>query len=169
MVEKRRGQKQKTERIRKVDLARLFGFSPAYVTELLKKGIIKAAPDGLIDVEEARRDLEQNRDPRHSKRSKGMNGNAAADQSPLMRARTVRETFLAKTAQLEWERSIAKMVDAAEVESLWFEKGRTLRDMLVDLKQRLQSLVPQKNRKAVAKEIDGILERLMKRLHADSR
>jgi hypothetical protein len=176
MGKHKRKQSGPSQFIKKVEFARRQGFSQPYVSRLLRDGIIHAGGDGLIDYDQAVRDLEQNRDPSRPRRSKGAAAGAGSafavgsQSHGLLRVKIVRETFLAKSAQLDYERSIKKLIDANDVKALWFEKARTLRDMLINLKDRLPTMVAKRNeatcRKIVDTEVDGILKRLMKELHA---
>ncbi len=65
------------------------------------------------------------------------NGRDAAGATGYLAARTVRETYLAKTAKLEYERALGKLVDADEVRSSAFKAGRGARESLMNLPARL--------------------------------
>jgi hypothetical protein len=176
MAKHKRKQSGPHQFVKKVEFAKRQGFSQAYVSRLVRDGVLTPEPDGRLDYDRAVLDLEQNRDPSRPRRSKGAadgnssSGAAGSQSHGLLRVKIIRESYLAKQAQLDYERSIKKLIDANDVKALWFEKSRTLRDMLTNLKDRLPSMVAKRNeitcRKIIDTEVDGILKRLMKELHA---
>jgi hypothetical protein len=68
------------------------------------------------------------------------NGNErtnGVDASQYAAARAHRETFLAKTAQLQYEQAMGKLLEANAVHDAAFRSARTARDLLLGLPARL--------------------------------
>lgn len=59
--------------------------------------------------------------------------------SPLNSSRAVREAYMARLAKLAYEEKSGKLIDAEEVKSAGFKLGRTIREGLLNIPDRLSS------------------------------
>jgi len=66
---------------------------------------------------------------------------AASKNASYMQAKTLREVFDAKMAQLDYEREIGKLIKKQEVESALFEISRSIRDGLFNCARRIAAEV----------------------------
>lgn len=120
--------------------ARELGVSRQYVSAMAKRGKLPINPDGTIDPAAARAALAAHADPAmdpvaasHAARRVGRNSPDPAAphvaqtspamgapigryiETPLSRAKAADAVYSAKTRQMEYERAIGKLVEAAEV------------------------------------------------------
>ena len=118
------------------------GVSLAAVQKALHSGRITANADGLIDSERA--DAEWTAKTRPGQRR----GRPVAAQArepveapasglDYFRARAIRESYLARLAKIEFEEKTAKLISRDEVQVAAFTRGRTIRDNLLNLADRL--------------------------------
>lgn len=116
------------------------GVSLAAVQKAIHSGRITPTSDGLIDSERA--DAEWSAKTRPGQRR----AKQAAPPQPIeapaggldyFRARAIRESYLARLAKIEFEERTAKLVSRDEVQVAAFTNGRTVRDNLLNIPDRL--------------------------------
>ena len=119
------------------------GVSLAAVQKAIHSGRITPAADGLIDSERA--DAEWAAKTRPGQRMAKMvpptpppqPAEAPAGSLDYFRARAIRESYLARLAKIEFEERTAKLVSRDEVQVAAFTNGRTVRDNLLNIPDRL--------------------------------
>ena len=142
------------------EYARTKGFSRQFISKMVKKGVLTLM-DGKIDPDQADREISAARDPaRDGLRKTGKKPEAA---SSYWKARTQREQIRAKREALEYGRLVGKLVDAEEVRLAAFNRGRILRDAILNLPDRLSPLLasesdPKKVNVILSKELRAALE-----------
>jgi len=131
------------EKITRAQYARRRGWSRAYVTQLVQAGRVALDEAGLIDPEEADAALAAARDPAASGAAvrpvrrpppappEGRGG------PTYMQARTMREAYQAKLAELDYQERAGRSVDRAAIEAEAMALGRELREALLVLPARL--------------------------------
>ncbi len=154
--------------VSQAEFARQQGFTRGYVTKLIKKGIIKLEKR-KVNTAKALQAMQSNADPASSLRP----ANPANTQQPppgqvdFVQARTMREAYRAKMAQLEYEEKSGKLTDAAKVRNDAFKAGRIVRDELISIPDRLSDVLaaeddPREVRKLLIEELESVLNRLCK-------
>ncbi len=118
------------------------GVSLAAVQKAIHSGRIAPTADGLIDSERA--DAEWTAKTRPGQRRAKMGpptppqpAEAPAGSLDYFRARAIRESYLARLAKIEFEERTAKLVSRDEVQVAAFTNGRTVRDNLLNIPDRL--------------------------------
>ena len=118
------------------------GVSHAAVQKALRSGRITANADGLIDSDQA--DAEWNAKTRPRQRRarpapivRQEPAEAPAAGIDYFRARAIRESYLARLAKIEFEEKTGKLVSRDEVQVAAFTRGRTIRDNLLNIPDRL--------------------------------
>lgn len=136
--------------------AKLHGWSQPYVSKLVKQGRIPVTKKGLIDPEAADAALASMRSHAHdyarrqadeARQAKGAAptpGIPGADAS-FQRARTLRETFSARLAQLGYERMVGRLVRVEEFENAYADKLAAARDELLTVPDRIAATVAAKS------------------------
>lgn len=143
------------------EFARLKGVSPTAVKKAIDTGrLVNSLVYGLgkkakLDPVIAAQEWEKNTD--HSRRTVGEDirppkenlekifekADEEAKQervsSPLNGSRAVREAYMARLAKISYEQKIGKLIDAEEVKSAGFKLGRTIREGLLNIPDRLSS------------------------------
>jgi hypothetical protein len=137
---------------------------PSWVTELKRAGRLVLTEDGKrVRVAESLRRIEDTKDPskaavaaRHAASraasaplppdgGEGADGGDGADVQPqsseFQRSRAEREKWAAKSAQLEYERSTSKLLDAQEVETAAAGAATVLRTSLEAIPAELAPLL----------------------------
>jgi len=126
------------------------GCALSTVQAALKNGRITADPKtGLIDSAKADRAWSEKTDQTRTFRpaDQGANGRGrrpAGDGSvseDFMRARTARETYAARMAELEFERRSGLLLPSDEFEKAGFTAGRRFHDALINLGDRIGPVV----------------------------
>ena len=92
-------------------------------------------PDGSIDPDVGIREYEQNTDADRSART-SPNPDAGAPNT-FQKARTHREAYRAKTAELDYKVRIGELVSAKEIEAAIFDAMRRVRERLQTMPSRL--------------------------------
>ena len=123
------------------------GVSLAAVQKAIRSGRIETTPTGMIDSDRA--DAEWTAKTRPGQRRAKAAPPAAVvrelerAEAPIgggldyFRARAVRENYLARLAKIEFEEKTAKLISRDEVQVAAFTKGRTARDNLLNIPDRL--------------------------------
>ena len=129
--------------------ARHRGVSLAAVQKAIRSGRIATNADGMLDSDRA--DAEWNAKTRPGQRHTKPVPPAAREperaEAPVAgvfdysRARAVRENYLARLANIEFEEKTAKLISRDEVQVAAFTKARTARDNLLNIPDRLAATV----------------------------
>ena len=159
----------KQNNISKSKLAKSIKRDPSFVTKLLRKGIIKEERDGKINYKKAIKAIANASDPARDEFRKGSltrgRKPVKIDGSTYHEARTVREHYNARLLKLNYEREIGTLIRKADVEKEAFRVGRTIRDVLLNLPDRLSGIFAsekkqEKIHEVMTKEIHQALEGL---------
>jgi len=118
------------------------GVSLAAVQKAVHSGRITPNADGLIESDRA--DAEWNAKTRPGQRRARTapaqpreTAETPAAGLDYFRARAIRESYLARLAKIEFEERTAKLVSRDEVQVAAFTRGRTVRDNLLNIPDRL--------------------------------
>jgi hypothetical protein len=113
------------------------------VQKAVKQGRIKLTPEDKIDVEAADRDWHRNSSPVNAPiRARVVPAGDAPSSGPTYaQSRAVRELYLARLAKIEFEERAAKLVSRDEVTVAAFTKARTVRDSLLNIPDRVASML----------------------------
>jgi len=154
------------------------GASKWSVQKALRDGRISRNEAGKIDPATADREWEMNTDPSWGGvRGPGEgHGEALAapelrliqggdDSSTLSRARAEHETYKAKLAQLNFEREAGSLVRKGAMEREYFTQARRLRDAVLSVPDRMDSIVaaesdPRKVRELLQQALEDALQGL---------
>lgn len=135
-----RAKKVKTEKVTKAEYARRIGVKPPQISRLIRQGKLPVEPDGKIDVVKADVAIKAHRDPAraHLRKSKLPSVTLDAKQAEAYQdARTAREEWNAKLAELEYQKSAGELVDRQKVGASLFMIGRSTRDSLLRIPARI--------------------------------
>lgn len=148
------------------EFARQQGFTKAYVTKLIKKGIVKLK-NGTVDSAQAEQAMRANADPVSLIRSGQATELAPAQPGAIdfVTARTMREAFRSKMAKLEYEEKSGTLTEAAKVKQDAFKAGRIIRDELLAIPDRLADVLaaeddPTTVRQLIFDELEIVLNRI---------
>jgi phage terminase Nu1 subunit (DNA packaging protein) len=124
--------------------ARKQGFSPQYVTNLIKQGHV-ILENGLVNTEQAEAALMAMRNPSkpmYRKHSKNADKPSTAELSTvLLKTRIKNEVEKGKMLEIEAKAKTGQYVDARDVEKQAFHVARTVRDSLQNIPDRVSSLL----------------------------
>jgi hypothetical protein len=123
----------------------------------LKTGRIKAERNGKIDPAKADAMWAARTDTRRNR------ADSDAIGERFQSARSVREAFNAKLAELDYRERSGELISAKDVRDIAFERSRTIRDLLIAVPERLGPVVaglddPVECIKAIEDEINRILD-----------
>jgi hypothetical protein len=125
------------------EYARQRGTSLSTVQKAISSGRISTLPNGMIDSDVADREWRENTEPRpkgSTKRQQYDEGEVSG-ATQYTKARAVREHFLARLAQLEFQERTGELVRASEVKIAAFNHSRMLRDRILAVPDRVASIV----------------------------
>jgi hypothetical protein len=130
-------------KLTQAEYARHRGVSRPAVLKAVRTGRIRLDADGRIDPVEADASWQRNTDPsRQRARSAQKPARATSTgHSDYHASRAVREAYMAKLAQLEYEAKSGKLIDAEESRRAAFEDNRRVRDLLLALPDRTAALL----------------------------
>jgi hypothetical protein len=131
------------------------------VQKAIQSGRIKKDKSGKIDAGTADIDWAKSTDP--SKQRNTAPASTSADS--FAKARAAREAYNAKLAQLNYEERSSGLVDAAMVRRRAFENARAVRDVLLNIPNRISGELagqndPQKIHNMLTVEITRALDEL---------
>lgn len=134
--------------IKQSQWAKKHGFSRQYVSQLVKSGVIELI-NGLVDVEQADATLESNKEL----------------STLLLKIRIKNETERGKLLEARVKAEIGALISVEDVKVAAFKKGRMVRDSLMNIPDRLSSLLASiddsnKIHEILSKEIKTALEEL---------
>ena len=117
------------------------GVSLAAVQKAIQSGRITPTAGGLIDSDQADAEWSAKTRP-GQRRAKSAAAPVQSFEAPAagldyFRARAIRESYLARLAKIEFEERTAKLVSRDEVQVAAFTRGRTVRDNLLNIPDRL--------------------------------
>lgn len=157
--------KEKRELITQTEFARRMDISETVARRAIKRGRIPIEgegrnkkviwPDARAAFNE-KRDLSKVRKKDVAKVAEqlvesgvaGIDENGATESPDLWRARAVKEKYLAEIRKLEYLERTGELVSAKAVEDAAFEKGRQIRDALIN--------IPDRTSEVIAKEVIAV-------------
>ena len=110
--------------VRKIDVAKMYGVSPAAITSRLKNGTLRERPDGTIDPAEAERSF------RESPSTKPVQ-TFGGDSPDMVSAKAKEAHYRAELRRLEYEERSGKLIDADKAKATYFAKARARRDLVL--------------------------------------
>lgn len=110
-------------RLTQAQYAKLKGVSRQYVSAEIKRGNLPLV-DGKIEVTD-----------------EGSPKPAASKFPPIATSKQVEAAYKAKRAELEYREKQVQLVDAAAVQSRWFELARRVRDGMLQIPDRIADLL----------------------------
>jgi hypothetical protein len=152
--------------ISQAEWARRQGFSKQYVNKLLKSGKIKLV-NGMIDEGVANSILTRTRDPNLPLRR---NGDGIYEQRNdmhdlLVKTKLKNEIERGKLLEAKVKTEMGELISAEKVRNAMFAKGRIIRDGMMNIPDRISSLLANENDAAkiheiLSKEIREVLTEL---------
>jgi hypothetical protein len=152
--------------ITQAEWARRQGFSKQYVNNLVKSGKIKLI-DGMIDERIANAVLASQRDPNLPRRR---NGGGICEQPEdmhdlLVRTKLKNEIERGKILEAKAKEQLGRLVSAEKVRHAMFAKGRIIRDGILNVPDRVSSLLATINdaskiHEILTKDLREVLEEL---------
>ncbi len=124
------------------EYARQRGTSLSTVQKAIRSGRISTLQNGMIDSDVADREWRENTEARpmgSTRRRQDEDDGFGANQ--YTKARAVREHYQARLAKLEYEEKVGSLVSKDEVKIAAFNKGRVLRDAMLNLPDRLAAML----------------------------
>jgi transcriptional regulator with XRE-family HTH domain len=139
-----------SKRLTKAELARALGVSRSAVTRAVREGRVTPGPDGLFDLEKARREW----------RSKTRQRLPRDEGYEYWRQQ--RLTYQAKIAELDYRTAVGELLDKQDVWYALVGIGTNFRVAIENLAERLAPVItsmtdPEQVRQAVQRELDAIL------------
>lgn len=139
------------------EFARILGVQKSYVSKLKDQGRLVFAEEGRVDVEASKQRIQQTADPNRDDVSQRFDKASSAGAqrqngdigNSYQAARAVKEKYSAMQAKLEYERSIGKLVDKAEVQAV-------VEDVITQFRQGLENLPYRLAPELVGQDLDGI-------------
>ncbi|GHU14646.1 hypothetical protein FACS189449_11610 [Alphaproteobacteria bacterium] len=128
--------------IKQSEWSRRQGFSRQYVNKLITEGKIKLV-DGMIDEGTANSILTRQRDPNQPIRR---NGNGTYEERNdmhdlLVKTKLKNEIERGKLLEAKVKSEIGELVSAEAVKNAMFAKGRIIRDGMMNIPDRVSSLI----------------------------
>jgi hypothetical protein len=163
------------------EYAKREGISKVAAYKRVKTGKVKADENGLIDVEEAATQWDQNRDRiQGAKNPGGMtkrpDAPAAAthreqpeDKSSFSEAQRAREWLRVKKEKLAVEIAEGKLVSALDAERAWADAGVKIRDAVMGLPARVCNRLPDEWRREVANVLSDEARKILSALSDEIR
>jgi hypothetical protein len=152
--------------ISQTEWARRQGFSKQYVGKLIGQGKIKLV-DGMIDEKSANKVLQNQRDPNLPIRRNGSNSyESQSDMHDLLvKTKLKNEIERGKLLEAKVKTKIGQLVSLEDVKKVAFARGRIIRDSMLNIPDRISSLLATENdaskiHEILTKEIREALEEL---------
>jgi hypothetical protein len=145
--------------ISQTEWARRQGFSKQYAGKLISQGKIKLV-DGMIDEKSANKVLQNQRDPNLPIRRNGSNSyeNRGDMHDLLVKTKLKNEIERGKLLEAKVKTEMGQLISAEKVRRAMFAKGRIIRDGILNVPDRVSSLL------ATISDASQIHEILMKEL-----
>jgi hypothetical protein len=152
--------------ITKSEWAKKNGFTKGHVSHLLKQGKIQTV-NGLIDEDEADRDLACFRNPDLPLMRNRDNDADGRDSLPVqyLKTKLKNEIERGKLLEAKVKSEMGELISAEKVRQAMFAKGRIIRDGMMNIPDRVSSLLANENDAAkiheiLSKEIREVLTEL---------
>jgi hypothetical protein len=152
--------------ISQTEWARRQGFSKQYVGKLISQGKIKLV-DGMIDEKSANAVLQNQRDPNLPIRRNGSNSyeNQSDMHDLLVKTKLKNEIERGKLLEAKVKTEMGQLISAEKVRQAMFAKGRIIRDGILNVPDRVSSLLATINdasqiHEILMKELREVLEEL---------
>jgi hypothetical protein len=146
--------------------ARRQGFSKQYVGKLISQGKIKLV-NGMVDEKSANAVLQNQRDPNLPIRRNGSNSyESQSDMHDLLvRTKLKNEMERGKLLEAKVKSETGELISAEKVRQAMFAKGRIIRDGIMNIPDRISSLLANENdalkiHEILSKEIREVLTEL---------
>jgi hypothetical protein len=125
------------------EYARHCGVTPQTIYDRVKHGRITLANKGkkLIDPIRSDKEFSDYTTERFNPESKRLSDGIEGSHLTYAEAKTLKENYAAKTAELDYKVKTKSLVDAKEVEKAAFDVGRKLRDNMLAVPDRVAALV----------------------------
>jgi hypothetical protein len=152
--------------ISQAEWARRQGFSKQYVGKLISEGKIKLV-NGMIDEQTANSVLTRQRDPNLPLQRKGGGTYEQRNEMHdlLVKTKLKNEIERGKLLEAKVKSEMGELVSAEKVRNAMFAKGRIIRDGMMNIPDRISSLLANENDAAkiheiLSKEIREVLTEL---------
>jgi hypothetical protein len=152
--------------ISQAEWARRQGFSKQYVGKLISQGKIKLV-NGMIDERAANSALTRQRDPNLPLQRKGGGTYEQRDDmyDLLVKTKLKNEIERGKILEARAKAEIGRLVPLEDVKKVAFARGRIIRDGMMNIPDRVSSLLANENdaskiHEILSKEIREVLEEL---------
>jgi hypothetical protein len=152
--------------ITQAEWAKRQGFSKQYVGKLISQGKIKLV-DCMIDEKSANAVLQNQRDPNLPIRRNGSNSyeNQSDMHDLLVKTKLKNEIERGKLLEAKVKTEIGQLVSLEDVKKVAFARGRIIRDSMLNIPDRISSLLATENdaskiHEILTKEIREVLEEL---------
>jgi hypothetical protein len=156
--------------ISQTEWARRQGFSKQYVGKLVSQGKIKLV-DGMIDEKSANAVLQNQRDPNLPIRRNGANSyESQSDMHDLLvKTKLKNEIERGKILEARAKAEIGQLVSLEDVKKVAFARGRVIRDSMLNIPDRISSILATENdaskiHEILTKEIREALEELSRNI-----
>lgn len=150
----------KSSRATRADLARKLKKSRSYISQLVKKGVVKIGKDKKLDLKEAVQAYKNFIDPTYVD-----NSSTDKPESGFAKSRAKTEKFKAKVAELDYQERVGELISAAIVQKQQFEAARACRDALLSIPGRLSpELSGMEDRKKIERTLEAAILEALKRL-----
>lgn len=147
--------------ISKADFAKKHNFSASYVSKLIRQGKLQTTAEKMLDEDAAEYDLIASSDAFRPKFSKAPQSQHSPDvkgiasvQQRYVQAKLDNEIEKGRLLRLEAEEKERNLIPASEVENTLFTVGRVIRDTMMNIPDRVSTLLANIND---AREIHKIL------------
>ena len=167
--------------VTRAEFARMQGWNRSHVSRLAQAGRLVLSTEGHVLVAESLKRIEDTKDPnrddvaaRHAERrqaaitpldaqdaeeSAGDDSGAPGAGPSYAESRAIKESYAAKTAQLDFERAAGKLCEVADVERAHRDLGTMLRQALERLPDQLApELAPETDAGRVHALLQGAIE-----------
>lgn len=151
------------------EFAKLYGVSPAAITQFKKADRLVFTDDGLVDVEASKQRIKDTSDPNRAdvarRHAENRGSEIEIDEVDLsfQEHRRIREKYLALQEKASYEKSIGQLVERAEVERDWAEVATIMRTSLERLPDLLSAELavesdPNRIHAMLVEQIEYVLE-----------
>lgn len=153
----------KSGRSTRADLARKLKKSRTYISQLVKKGVIKIGKDKKLDLKEAVQAYKNFVDPNYVD-----DNSTDRATSGFAKSRADKEKFAAKIAELDYLERTGELISRTVHEKQQFEAARACRDGLLSIPGRLSpELMGMTDRKEIERLLEAALIEALERLSAE--
>ena len=157
------------ELITQTELARRLKVSGAYVSKLVKRGVVKLDENKKIDIDEAMRSIEKHKDPAkehvrklNAKRKSGEIKIEDTKDLGYTEVKTYSEFLKAKKLALEYQEKKGELISITETQKAFYELGKLMRERLMGSVHKIKTAVadeddPDEIAKIIEAEFEEIL------------